>query len=396
MRIAHVTTIPVTLGFLRGLIPFLGSKGFDIHVVSAPGKELDAFAESTGVVPHGIQMARRITPMGDIVAILRLARILRASGVQIVHSHTPKGGFVAMLAAFLARCPIRIHHFHGSPYMAARGWRRTVLKTVERVSCALANRVICVSPSLKEQAVRDGLCSREKIVVFGAGSVAGIDAQRKFNPERFDESDKAILKRNLGIPVNAPVIGYVGRIVRDKGVHELSSAWAALRPAFPHSHLVLVGRIEPGDPVDPVTLNQLKADPRVHLVGAVDDPTEYYSIFDVLALPSYREGFGNVNMEAAAMGIPVVSTLIPGCIDSVKNGVTGTLVPPRDAGALRDAIQQYLKDPKLRRKHGLAGRRRILEEFQQEDIWNAIYDEYRRQLESHGLPVPLASKPVSN
>ena len=176
--------------------------------------------------------------------------------------------------------------------------------------------------------------------------------------------------------------------MRDKGIEELAQAWTQLQENHPEVRLVLVGPLEPQDPVSNVAVSLFENDPRVTITGWVDDTAKYYPLFDLVVLPTYREGLPNVPLEAAAMSKAVVATNIPGCTDAVEDGVTGTLVPVRDADALADAIQMYLDDPDLRRQHGKAGRERVLSDFRQEVIWESTYKEYRRLLVEKGLPVP--------
>jgi glycosyltransferase involved in cell wall biosynthesis len=188
------------------------------------------------------------------------------------------------------------------------------------------------------------------------------------------------------------VVGFVGRIVRDKGIVELYQAWKILRARDLNLHLLLVGPFDPQDPVPPGIESRLRKDPRAHLTGMDWDTPRLYAAMDVVSLPTYREGFPNVPIEAAAMGLPVVATRIPGCVDAVQDGVTGTLVPPADAHALARAIEAYVTDPVLRRRHGVAGRERVLREFRQEVIWEALYREYLRLLRERRLPAPAAPR----
>jgi glycosyltransferase involved in cell wall biosynthesis len=171
--------------------------------------------------------------------------------------------------------------------------------------------------------------------------------------------------------------------VRDKGLVELAAAWQRLRGEFPQLHWLLVGPLEPQDPLPPATMAALADDPRVHLAGQeleMDNMPAWYGAMDLVALPSYREGFGVVLLEAAAMGLPAVATQIPGCRDAVKDGETGTLVPPRDAPALAAAVGAYLRDPDRRRRHGQAGRARALRDFRPEAMRAALFAEYVRLL----------------
>ncbi|HYW06546.1 MAG TPA: glycosyltransferase family 4 protein, partial [Longimicrobium sp.] len=302
---------------------------------------------------------------------------------HIVHSHTPKGGLLGMMAAWMNRVPVRIYHIRGLPLMTATGRRRTLLRWTERVACSLAHQVLCVSHSVRDVAVAEGLCPPDKIRVLLGGSGNGVDATGRFDPAR-NAAARAELRVKHSIPADAEVLGFVGRVVRDKGIVELAVAWAVLRDEFPSMHLLLVGPLEPQDPVPPATLEALRADPRVHFVGPADS-APYYAAMDLLVFPTYREGFPNVPLEAAAMGLAVVATRIPGCVDAVADGETGTLVPAADGVALAGAVRAYLRDPALRMAHGRAGRERALRDFGQEAIWTALHAEYLRLLTARGV-----------
>lgn len=328
-------------------------------------------------------MTRRISPLRDLVALVRLWRTLRTLRPTIVHAHSPKGGLLGMIAALLARVPVRVYHIRGLPHATARGLRRVVLLASERVSTALAHRVLAVSRSMKQIAVRDGICPAEKIWVPLGGSGNGVDASR-FRPP--GAAGRARVRAELGIPQEALVVGFVGRIGSDKGIADLVDAWAQLRRERPELHLLLVGGAEGEDPLPAEVTRALERDPRVHLTGAVPSAARLYGAMDVVALPSYREGMPNVALEAAATALPVVATEIPGCVDAVQDGVTGTLVPPHDPAALRAALRRYLGDEALRVEHGAAGRRRVLAEFDQLAVWRAIASEYGRLLEDRGAP----------
>ncbi len=293
-----------------------------------------------------------------------------------------------MIAAWLARVPVRIYHIHGLPLMTASGHKRWLLRWSEKISCWLAQQVLCVSHSIRDVAIAETLCPAAKIKVLLGGSINGVDAQGRFSPASMDAPARRAARESLGIPHDALVIGFIGRVVRDKGVEELVAAWRLIRDQFPTLHLIVAGPFEPYDPVSPEAEATLRRDPRIHLTGWVDDTLSIHASIDILALPTYREGFPVVPLEAAAMAVPVVATRIPGCIDAVQDGVTGTLVPVGDVAALAEAIRSYILDPDLRRQHGRAGRERVLREFQQEAIWEATLQEYLRLLRRRGLPLP--------
>ncbi len=382
-RLLHVTTVPETLEFLTGHVQYALARGVEVHVLSSPGPLLDRFAAHVGVPAHAVAMSRRITPRHDLRSLWQLRRVLRRLRPDVVHGHTPKGGLLAMLGARLCRVPVRLYHLHGLPLATAAGLKRRLLRGTERTACALATQVLCVSHSLREAAQEERLCRPDKIKVLLQGNIDGIDAEGRLNPALLPEGTRRRVRVRAGIPADALVVGFVGRVVRDKGVAELAAAWRVLREEFPELRLLLVGPLEPQDPIPPETLAVLRDDPRVYLAGVEREQQQmpgWYAAMDVVALPTYREGFPIVPLEAAAMGLPVVATRVPGCRDAVRDGETGTLVPPRDIPALTAAVRQYLRDPALRQRHGQAGRDRILREFRPEDMRAALFAEYVRLL----------------
>jgi glycosyltransferase involved in cell wall biosynthesis len=387
-RLIHITTVPESLPFLTGQVGYMKAQGFDVQAISSPGEQLDHFAAAEGISAHAISMPRRITPLRDLVAVAQLWHCLQQSRPQIVHAHTPKGGLLGMASAWLARVPVRIYHMHGLPMMTATGLKRHLLKWAERLACMLAHQVLCVSRSVREVAVAEQLCPPEKIKVLRKGSINGVDALEQLNPAKLPAGTRGKVRARYGIPPEAMVAGFVGRVVRDKGLIELTQAWQMLREEFPGLHLLIVGPFESQDPLPADVVALLRGDPRIHLAGECGTMAPLYAAMDLLVLPTYREGFGLVAIEAAAMALPVVATCIPGCVDAVENGVTGMLVPVHEALALADALCRYLRDPELRCRHGAAGRLRVLRDFQQQPLWEAVYQEYTRLLRDKGVPVP--------
>lgn len=395
--LVHVFTVAESFHLMRGQGPFMRARGFRFMGIASPGDYLDTYAAREGVEVFAVPMPRRITPGRDLVAVVRLARLLRRLRPEIVHAHTPKGGLLGMIAAGLAGVPVRLYSMRGLPFMTAIGVRRRLLLATEWLSCLLAHRVICVSHSLRATALEHGLGAPGKLVTLLGGSSNGVDAAGRFDPDAppGERVRREVLRNRLAIAAEAPVIGFVGRLVRDKGVQELATAWAAIRDRWPTAHLLMAGPREARDPVSAATLMRLHDDPRVHLLGPVDDPREVYAAADVIVLPTYREGFPNVLLEAAAMRRPVVATRVPGCVDAVVDGETGLLVAPGDPAALAEAIERYLREPVLRARHGARGRARVLHAFQREAIWEALYGEYVAMLRSRGRALPsVAASPA--
>lgn len=375
VRLVHVTTVPQSLAFLRGQVQWMAREGFDVVAVSSPGPMLDAFAAETGTSVRGVLIHRRIAPWNDVVSLFRLIALFWRTRPDIVHAHTPKAGLLAMLASRLIRVPVRIYHVHGLPLDTARGFKRKLLLITEWLACASSTRVAAVSSSLKRSLVQQRICRDGKIVVFGSGSANGIDALGTFNPKTAN-SRVNDLRDKVGLPHDSLVLGYVGRIVGDKGLCELDQSWQELRKDFPRLHLVLVGPLEDGDPVPPDLVDGWVSDSRVHMCGWSDDVAAWYGLMTVLAFPSHREGFGLAVAEAGAMEVPVVATRVTGVVDAVEDRGTGRLVALGDVPEMTAAIAAYLNDPDLRRRHGIAARQRVLELFRPEEIWKEVKTEY--------------------
>ncbi|MEB3295666.1 MAG: glycosyltransferase family 4 protein [Synechococcales bacterium] len=384
IKLLYITTIPGTLYFHLGQIGYMRQQGFEIHALSSPGALPEQLTGDNAIALHQVNMPRRITPWQDLIAIVQLWRCIRAIKPDLVHASTPKGGLLGTIAAALAGVPARLYQMRGLPMMTATGWKYGLLWLSEWVACHLAHRVLCVSHSLRGVAIAKHLVPADQITVLLGGSSNGVDALKRFNPSRFSPSTRQTIRQQYGIPEDAIVMGYVGRVVQDKGIRELVQAWQILRDRYPNLHLLMVGGFEPQDPISEEVNAALHQDDRIHLTDEVQDTAPFYTAMDLLTLPTYREGFPNVLLEAASMQLPIVATAIPGCIDAVKEQVTGTLVPTQDGEALAQALQQYLESPQLRLQHGQAGRDRILQEFNQEALWKALHQEYQHLLAQQG------------
>jgi glycosyltransferase involved in cell wall biosynthesis len=368
-------TSPLSWTFYRGLISHLHEAGFEPVLLSSPGPGLQSASEQEGVASVAVPMEREIAPLKDLISLWRLYRTIRRIRPNIVDAGTPKAGLLVAIAAWLARVPHRVYSLHGLRIETATGLKRAVLRWTERIAVTCSHRVFCLSPSLRDRAIAFNLVSSEKAVLLKNGGF-GVNLEQ-FAPCVAGSVEVGDLRRRLGIPAGAPVVGFVGRFVKDKGVKQLLDAFDQLRQTYPELRLLMVGDFEDGDPVAPELREYIENTVAIIRPGFTSDTAPYFKLMDVCVLPTHREGFGQVSAEAQASGVPVVTTTATGAIDSVIDDVTGIIVPVGDSHALSGAIAKLLDDPVLRSTMGRAGREWMERDFRPEVIWDHRVQLYR-------------------
>lgn len=378
LRVCRVATVPFFLQHhLREQICAIVRAGHQVELVSAGGVEVSELLKIPGIKFHQIDIPRAISPWRDLRALWMLFLLFRNRRFDIVHSTTPKAGMLCAIAGCMAGIPIRLHTFTGQPWVELVGLKRYLAKAGDWLTAHLTTLSYADSHSQRDFLITQGIASHDNLTVLGKGSLAGVDLER-FGRKLAAES-LAQTRHDLGIPDGAVVITFIGRLTRDKGVAELVDAFAELTHAGRSCVLMLVGPQEPErDPLPSQTISSIDLNPWVFLCGYTSSPERYLSVTDIFCLPSYREGFGNVVIEAAAMGVPTVGTDIVGLRDSVEDGVTGSLVPPKDASALASALQRLIDDSELRLKMGNAARARAFKEFDSHVINAELLREYDR------------------
>ena len=384
---------------LAGRVRTLRAAGFRVSLLSAPGQLLEQTARNEGADAYPVPMERGISPLADIAALVRIWRLLRHLKPDVVEFSTPKAGLLGTLAACFCGISARVYFLRGLKLETSRGLKRSLLVWAERIAARCAHVVVCNSRSLRERALVLGVAPAMKLVVLGGGSSNGVDLAR-FAP------GPSSTRTQLGVPEEAVVVGFVGRLTADKGVPELLEAFAGVLRQEPRAYLLLVGWFDAAeDALDMRVRARIEGHPRIICTGFVADTAPYYRAIDLMVLPSWREGFPNVVLEAAATGIPVIATHCTGSRDAVIPGVTGVLVSPGDPDALRGAVVSLLRNPGLRQRMSAAARVWVAETFEDRRVLGlavafylsligpanapAVEREERRPDAITGLPVSL-------
>ncbi|QDV26136.1 glycosyltransferase family 4 protein [Aureliella helgolandensis] len=371
-RLVIVTTVPETLEtILRGQPRFLTSH-FEVSVVTSDTKAAQRISADENVPVQTVEMERQISIFRDMRSVASMIFTLRKLKPDIVHSYTPKAGLVTMLAAWVTRVPTRIHTFTGLVFPTSTGFKRQLMLWADRVIARCATCVVPEGEGVRNDLIKYGVTSNPAAVI-GHGNIAGVDTAY-FQPTVEAESTplpQAIqeAKRNGSF-----FFGFVGRLNRDKGLAELTGAFSRLPD---NCHLLVVGALDGTAPADAETMASLKQNPRVHLVGFQKDIRPFLNAADVVVLPSYREGFPNVLLQAGAMAKPVIATNINGCNEIVEEGKNGWLVEPRDTESLFLAMQAASTTPSLDiQRLGSQARARIQERFERSGYWQALLKFY--------------------
>lgn len=375
-KIIRITTVPLSLDkLLEGQLKYMANH-FEVIAVSCwEDGYLKKIAEREGVQYHSIEMTRSITPAQDLKALFRMVKFLRQEKPEIVHTHTPKAGIIGMLAAKLAGVPIRLHTVAGLPLMETSGPKRKILNFVEKLTYFCASKVLPNSTGLKDFIIKEKLASPNKLHIVGNGSSNGIDANY-FSKDHFSEEFLKALKKNLNISENDFVFIFVGRLVKDKGINELITAFSKIRQK--NLKLLLVGSFEQNlDPLEENTLTEINQNPNIISVGWQNDVRPYFAISDALVFPSYREGFPNVVMQAGAMGLPSIVSDINGCNEIIQNRINGFIVPIKDRENLQIAMQRMLNEENIYEKLQQNARPTIVSQYKREVIWQKIYEIYQ-------------------
>lgn len=383
-KLIRITTIPLSLEkLLEGQLAYM-NQFYEVTAISAEQERLEKYGNDNGVNTYWVNLTREITPVKDMMALFRMYRFFKKEKPLIVHTHTPKAGIVGMMAAKMAGVPIRLHTVAGLPLMETTGLKRKLLNWVEKLTYSYATKVYPNSRGMKEIILEEGFCEESKLKVLGKGSSNGIDTEY-FDPHKYSREDSTSMRKELNIPVNDIVFIFIGRLVREKGINELVSAFQRLKEEHNNISLLLVGPFEEDlDPLTPDSMKLIKENSKIFTTGYQQDVRPYLALSDVLAFPSYREGFPNVVMQAGAMNLPSIVTDINGCNEIIVEGLNGVIIPVKDEGALLTSMELMLENKNYRKRLAGNSREQICKFYDRHEFWEVLLREYKK-LESEIL-----------
>jgi glycosyltransferase involved in cell wall biosynthesis len=375
-KIIRTSTVAMSLNYLlKGQLAFL-NKHYEVVGVSGHDSDLDIVAKREKIRIVSIVMSRSINLLKDIKALVQLYLLFKKEKPLIVHSITPKAGLLSMIAAKLAGVPIRIHTFTGLIFPSKKAFLQRLLIFMDKVLCKCATHIYPEGEGVKNDLIHYKITSKP-LKIIANGNVNGIDTDY-FDPEVVSVKEKEQLKKELGISVTDFVFIFVGRLVSDKGINELITAFSKLSQENKNCKLVLVGPMEEMlDPLEQETVNETENNNNIITVGFQEEVRKYYAISDALVFPSYREGFPNVVLQAGAMGLPSIVTNINGCNEIIKNNINGLIIPVKNSEAIFVAIKKMMEEDSFRNNIQQNARQMIVSRYEQQVVWDAILKEYK-------------------
>ncbi len=385
-KLMRTATVALSLDvLLKGQLAYL-NQHFDVIAVSGNDQHLQHVNEREQVVVRDVNMPRAISPIQDIIALVKLYRLFKTEKPTIVHSITPKAGLLSMLAGKAAGVPIRVHTFTGLMFPTKTGALQKLLIKMDQLLCWAATHIYPEGNGVKNDLIRFNI-TKKPLNIIANGNVNGIDSSY-FDPSLYNGESKNQLRDNLKIPRDAFVFIFVGRLVTDKGINELIAAFKNVVHHQPDAtiRLLLVGPLETQlDPLLPETLTEIATNAQICSVGFQNDVRPYFALANCLVFPSYREGFPNVVLQAGAMGLASIVTDINGCNEIIEHDRNGIIIPPKDVSAIESAMNRCITDKEFLEKACANARELITQRFEQQIVWSAMLQEYNLILKNSRL-----------
>lgn len=377
-NILHVVNISFVIPFFLGdQLSYFGKKGYREHVICTYSAELESLSKKYDFKYQPIDILRKVSLWKDLKSVFQTMKYIKNNHIEVVTGHTPKGALVAMLAAYVMRVPLRIYFRHGLVYETSLGIKRKLMISIDKLAARLATKIVCVSPSVCRRSIEDNLNPISKQCLLARGTCNGIDTIR-FQKSNIEGNHLVKMRQMFGLNTSDFVVGFTGRLVRDKGIVELINAFRVLQCKYHNVKLLLVGMLEERDAISNDLISYIQSNGNIINTGYVPNASiEYfYALMDIFVLPSYREGFPTSVLEASAMELPIITTRVTGCIDSIVEGRTGVFVE-HSSESIAAAIDRFYVNRNLKIEYGRNGRNFVVENFEQNIIWGEIEKLYQ-------------------
>lgn len=373
-KLFRITTVPISLnGLFKGQLKML-NEHFELVGVSSPGGEQEEVHQREGIRVISLPMERRISPIKDFISLVRMVLLFLKERPDMIHSYTPKAGLVSMLAGWIAGVPVRMHTFTGLVFPTASGLKQKILIWTDRLTCACATHINPEGNGVKQDLIRYHI-TKKPLKIIANGNVNGIDL------EYFQRTPEVMQAAATYRKEGVFTFCFVGRVVRDKGINELVSAFVRLQKKYTQIRLILVGPFEKNlDPVSPETEKQILEHSAIDFMDFQKDIRPFLATSDALVFPSFREGFPNVVIQAGAMGLPSIVTDINGCNEIIEQDKNGVIIEPQNEQALYLAMEDFLLHSEKVKDMAQNCRQMMADRFDQKIVWTALLDEYKTLL----------------
>lgn len=344
---------------------------YEIIGVSSPGEALDKVHQREGIRVIPLLMERHISLIKDFISLIRMIFLLIKERPDMIHSITPKAGLISMLAGWITRVPVRMHTFTGLVFPTATGFKQKILIAMDRLTCACATHINPEGNGVKNDLIKYKITAKP-LHIIANGNISGIDLAH------YQRTTEVISKAQLYRDELSFTFCFVGRMVREKGINELVSAFVKLHQKYVCARLILVGPFERElDPVDKSTEEQILHHPAIVFMDFQKDIRPFMAASDALVFPSYREGFPNVVIQAGAMGLPSIVTNINGCNEIIIPGENGVIIEPRSEEQLYQAMETFIMQQNKVKEMAANCRKLVADRYDQKIVWNALLEEYK-------------------
>lgn len=370
-------TAPGSVILIAGQLRYFKDLGYQTYLMAPNHERVIDYCRNEGCIHLPVDLEREISLLKDLKALYQVIRHLRKVKPDVVNFGTPKVSLLGMIAAKLLGVKNRIYTCRGFRFEHETGMKKTILVGMEKITARFAHKIICISNSVRDLGLDNGIFSASQSLVIHKGSSNGIDLKR-FNPNQINAADSADLKKQLGYTDTHFVFGFVGRLIDRKGIKELYEAFANLYRENDKLKLLIVGPVEESQISDLSLISNMQQHPGILLVGSQSNVPLYLSVMDVFCLPAWWEGFGNVSVQAAAMGLPVIATDVTGSKDAVSKDFNGLLISPKSVSALQHAMQFLHEDEQKRQELGRNGLVWATN-FDSKMIWDSMHQLYQKQ-----------------